>query len=130
MNSSYAFEWINSTSLIAICSEFNTSIKVWTTRDKILKTDCRILNRNIKLVTSPITIGGHASSLESDVSQWLISEPGNKFCVIDKPYHKSQTKEPAMAVCIDDATIFGHFNKIAHEATHDDGTHFMSENCS
>ncbi|KRZ82472.1 hypothetical protein T08_2012, partial [Trichinella sp. T8] len=25
---------------------------------------------------------------------------------------KSQTKEPAMAVCIDDATIFGHFNRI------------------
>ncbi|KRY30910.1 Plancitoxin-1, partial [Trichinella spiralis] len=93
-----------------LVKKLKTSIKVWTTRDKILKTDCRILNRNIKLVTSPITIGGHASSLESDVSQWLISEPGNKFCVIDKPYHKSQTKEPAMAVCIDDATIFGHFN--------------------
>ncbi|KRX19748.1 Plancitoxin-1 [Trichinella nelsoni] len=87
-------------------------IKVWTTRDKILQSDCRILNRNIKLVTSPIAVDGHASSLESDASQWLISEPGNKFCVIDKPYHKSQTKEPAMAVCIDDATIFGHFNGI------------------
>ncbi|KRY36387.1 Plancitoxin-1 [Trichinella spiralis] len=110
-----------------LVKKLKTSIKVWTTRDKILKTDCRILNRNIKLVTSPITIGGHASSLESDVSQWLISEPGNKFCVIDKPYHKSQTKEPAMAVCIDDATIFGHFNKIAHEATHDDGTHFIKD---
>ncbi|KRZ82340.1 Deoxyribonuclease-2-alpha [Trichinella sp. T8] len=92
--------------------KLKTSIKVWTTRDKILKSDCRILNRNIKLVTSPITIGGHASSLESDVSQWLISEPGNKFCAVDKPYHKSQTKEPAIAVCIDDATIFGHFNLI------------------
>ncbi|KRX34068.1 hypothetical protein T05_12039, partial [Trichinella murrelli] len=77
-----------------------------------LKSDCRILNRNIKLVTSPIAVDGHGSSLESDVSQWLISEQGNKFCVIDKPYHKSQTKEPAMAVCIDDATIFGHFNRI------------------
>ncbi|KRX52941.1 Deoxyribonuclease-2-alpha [Trichinella sp. T9] len=95
-----------------LVKKLKTSIKVWTTRDKILKSDCRILNRNIKLVTSPITIGGHASSLESDVSQWLISDPGNKFCIIDKPYHKSQTKEPAMAVCIDDATIFGHFNLI------------------
>ncbi|XP_003382205.1 deoxyribonuclease II family protein, partial [Trichinella spiralis] len=95
-----------------LVKKLKTSIKVWTTRDKILKTDCRILNRNIKLVTSPITIGGHASSLESDVSQWLISEPGNKFCAIDKPYQKSQTKEPAIAVCIDDATIFGHFNQI------------------
>ncbi|KRY29165.1 hypothetical protein T03_1952, partial [Trichinella britovi] len=70
-----------------LVKKLKTSIKVWTTRDKTLKSDCRIFNRNIKLVTSPITIGDHASSLESDVSQWLISEPGNKFCVIDKPYH-------------------------------------------
>ncbi|KRX56170.1 hypothetical protein T09_2231, partial [Trichinella sp. T9] len=77
-----------------------------------LKSDCRIFNRNIKLITSPIDVNGDASSLDSDASQWLISDPGNKFCVIDKPYHKSQTKEPAMAVCIDDATIFGHFNRI------------------
>ncbi|KRY45136.1 Plancitoxin-1, partial [Trichinella britovi] len=96
-----------------LVKKLKTSIKVWTTRDKTLKSDCRILNRNIKLVASPIAVNGHASSLESDVSQWLISDPGNKFCVIDKPYHKSQTKEPAMAVCIDDATIFGHFNLIA-----------------
>ncbi|KRX58017.1 Plancitoxin-1 [Trichinella sp. T9] len=96
-----------------LVKKLKTSIKVWTTRDKTLKSDCRILNRNIKLVTSPITIGGHASSLESDVSQWLISDPGNKFCAVDKPYHKSQAKEPAIAVCIDDATIFGHFNRIA-----------------
>ncbi|KRX69555.1 Deoxyribonuclease-2-alpha [Trichinella sp. T6] len=95
-----------------LVKKLKTSIKVWTTRDKILKSDCRIFNRNIKLVTSPITISGHASSLESDVSQWLISDPGNKFCAVDKPYHKSQTKEPAIAVCIDDATIFGHFNLI------------------
>ncbi|XP_003381040.1 KRAB-A domain-containing protein 2, partial [Trichinella spiralis] len=92
--------------------KLKTSIKVWTTRDNTLKSDCRILGRSIKLVTSPITIGDHASSLESDVSHWLISDPGNKFCAVDKPYHKSQTKEPAIAVCIDDATIFGHFNLI------------------
>ncbi|XP_003381034.1 deoxyribonuclease II family protein [Trichinella spiralis] len=95
-----------------LVKKLKTSIRVWTTRDKILKSDCRILGRNIKLVASPIAVNGHASSVESDVSQWLISDPGNKFCVIDKPYHKSQTKEPAMAVCIDDATIFGHFNVI------------------
>ncbi|KRZ49436.1 Plancitoxin-1 [Trichinella nativa] len=95
-----------------LVKKLKTGIKVWTTRDKTLKSDCRILDKSIKLVTSPITIGDHASSLENDVSQWLISETGNKFCVIDKPYHKSQTKEPAMAVCIDDATIFGHFNVI------------------
>ncbi|KRZ51310.1 Deoxyribonuclease-2-alpha [Trichinella nativa] len=95
-----------------LVKKLKTGIKVWTTRDKTLKSDCRILNRNIKLVTSPIAVDNQASSLESDVSQWLISEPGNKFCAIDKPYHKSQTKEPAMAVCIDDAAIFGHFNLI------------------
>ncbi|KRX48977.1 Deoxyribonuclease-2-alpha [Trichinella murrelli] len=99
-----------------LVKKLKTSIKVWTTRDKILKSDCRILNRNIKLVASPIAVNGHASSLESDVSQWLISDPGNKFCAVDKPYHKSQTKEPAMAVCIDDATIFGHFNLIGVNA--------------
>ncbi|KRX51551.1 hypothetical protein T09_13553 [Trichinella sp. T9] len=95
-----------------LVKKLKTNIKVWTTRDKILKSDCRILNRNIKLIASPIAVNGHASSLDSDVSQWLISEPGNKFCAIDKPYQKSQIKEPAMAVCIDDATIFGHFNVI------------------
>ncbi|KRY07660.1 Plancitoxin-1 [Trichinella patagoniensis] len=95
-----------------LVKKLKTSIKVWTTRDKTLKSDCRILGRNIKLVASPIDVNGHASSLDSDVSQWLISDPGNKFCAVDKPYHKSQTKEPAMAVCIDDATIFGHFNRI------------------
>ncbi|KRY64964.1 Deoxyribonuclease-2-alpha, partial [Trichinella pseudospiralis] len=95
-----------------LVKKLKATIKVWTTRDKTLKSDCRILGRNIKLVISPIAVNGQASSLENDVSQWLISEPGNKFCAIDKPYHKSQTKEPSMAVCIDDATIFGHFNLI------------------
>ncbi|KRZ65927.1 Plancitoxin-1 [Trichinella papuae] len=93
--------------------KLKTTIKVWTTRDKNLKSDCKTFGRSLKLVTSPISVDGHASSLESDVSQWIVSEPGNKFCVVDKPYHKSQAKEPAMAVCIDDATIFGHFNLIA-----------------
>ncbi|KRY45394.1 Deoxyribonuclease-2-beta, partial [Trichinella britovi] len=96
-----------------LVKKLKTSIKVWTTRDKTLKSDCRILGRNIKLIASPIAVNGDASSLDSDVSQWLISDPGNKFCAIDKPYQKSQTKEPAIAVCIDDATIFGHFNLIA-----------------
>ncbi|KRX51504.1 Plancitoxin-1, partial [Trichinella sp. T9] len=93
--------------------KLKTTIKIWTTRDKTLKSDCRIFGRNIRLVTSPISVSGHPSSLESDVSQWLISEQGNKFCAVDKPYQKSQTKEPAMAVCIDDASIFTRFNEIA-----------------
>ncbi|KRX69085.1 Plancitoxin-1, partial [Trichinella sp. T6] len=95
-----------------LVKKLKTGIKVWTTRDKTLKSDCRILGRNIKLIASPIDVNGDASSLDSDASQWLISDNGNKFCVIDKPYHKSQIKEPAMAVCIDDAAIFGHFNRI------------------
>ncbi|KRZ96950.1 Plancitoxin-1 [Trichinella sp. T8] len=87
-------------------------LKVWTTRDTKLKSDCRILGRNIKLITSPISVSGDESTLENDVSQWAVTEPGNVFCAIDKPYHKSQRKEPALAVCIDDATIFTRFNEL------------------
>ncbi|KRY23173.1 Plancitoxin-1 [Trichinella patagoniensis] len=87
-------------------------LKVWTTRDSKLKSDCRILGRNIKLITSPISVSGDESTLENDVSQWAVTEPGNVFCAIDKPYHKSQRKEPALAVCIDDATIFARFNSL------------------
>ncbi|KRZ01792.1 Plancitoxin-1 [Trichinella zimbabwensis] len=96
-----------------IVKKLKTTIKVWTTRDKTLKSDCRILGRNIRLVTSPIAVNGQASSLENDVSQWLVSDPGNKFCAIDKPYHKSQAKEPAMALCIDAESIFTRFNEMA-----------------
>ncbi|KRZ83390.1 Plancitoxin-1 [Trichinella sp. T8] len=101
-----------------LVKRLKSTIKVWTTRDNILKSDCRKFGRNIKLITSPISVDGHASSLENDVSQWLVSEPGNKFCAIDKPYHKSQAKEPAMAVCLDDVTIFTRFNEIAYCSFH------------
>ncbi|KRZ48674.1 Plancitoxin-1, partial [Trichinella nativa] len=97
-----------------LAKQLKSTIKVWTTRDNILKSDCRKVGRNIKLITSPISVNGDASTLENDVSQWLVSEAGNKFCAIDKPYHKSQAKEPAMAVCIDDVTIFTRFNEIAY----------------
>ncbi|KRZ07933.1 Deoxyribonuclease-2-alpha [Trichinella zimbabwensis] len=93
-------------------------LKVWTTRDTKLKSDCRILGRNIKLITSPISVSGDASTLENDVSQWAVTEPGNIFCAIDKPYHKSQRKEPALAVCIDDATIFTRFNDLVTVTEH------------
>ncbi|KRY32105.1 Deoxyribonuclease-2-alpha, partial [Trichinella spiralis] len=96
-----------------LVKQLKSTIKVWTTRDNILKSDCRKFGRNIKLITSPISVNGDASQLENDDSHWLVSEPGNKFCAVDKPYHKSQAKEPAMAVCIDDATIFTRFNEIA-----------------
>ncbi|KAL1235973.1 Plancitoxin-1 [Trichinella spiralis] len=57
--------------------------------------------------------------LKKDLKVWTtrdtklkVTEPGNIFCAIDKPYHKSQRKEPALAVCIDDATIFARFNSL------------------
>ncbi|KAL1241438.1 Deoxyribonuclease-2-alpha [Trichinella spiralis] len=57
--------------------------------------------------------------LKKDLKVWTtrdtklkVTEPGNIFCAIDKPYHKSQRKEPALAVCIDDATIFTRFNEL------------------
>ncbi|KRX70341.1 Plancitoxin-1 [Trichinella sp. T6] len=64
----------------------NTHQKVWTARDKKLKSDCRIPGKNIRLVTSPISVSGDQSTLENDVSQWLVTEVGNKFCAVDKPY--------------------------------------------
>ncbi|KRX69090.1 hypothetical protein T06_7386, partial [Trichinella sp. T6] len=79
-----------------------------------------ISGRNIRLVTSPISVNGDQSTLENDVSQWLVTETGNKFCAVDKPYQKSQTMEPTMAVCIDDASISARFKEIAQNV----------ENCS
>ncbi|KAL1231904.1 Deoxyribonuclease-2-alpha [Trichinella spiralis] len=52
--------------------------------------------------------------------KWLVTETGNKFCAVDKPYQKSQAMEPAMAVCIDDASISARFKEIAQNV----------ENCS
>ncbi|KRZ82643.1 Plancitoxin-1, partial [Trichinella sp. T8] len=81
-----------------LAKKLKTTIKVWTTRDKTLKSDCRIFGRNIRLVTSPIAVNGHANSLENDVSQWLVSDPGNKFCVIDKPYHLAKNQSYKKAI--------------------------------
>ncbi|KAL1240057.1 Plancitoxin-1 [Trichinella pseudospiralis] len=65
--------------------------------------------------------------LKSTIKVWTardnklkITETGNKFCAVDKPYQKSQTMEPTMAVCIDDATISARFKEIAQNV----------ENCS
>ncbi|KRZ01412.1 Plancitoxin-1, partial [Trichinella pseudospiralis] len=93
--------------------KLKSTIKVWTARDNKLKSDCRIFGKNIRLVTSPISVNGDQSTLENDVSQWLVTETGNIFCAVDKPYQKSQTMEPTMAVCIDDATISARFKEIA-----------------
>ncbi|XP_003381759.1 deoxyribonuclease II family protein [Trichinella spiralis] len=89
------------------------TIKVWSRRDRILKGDCRGLQRHIRLIKSPAAINGHNTNLESDITNWAVSDPGNIFCHIDKPYFKNQTREPAMAICIDNVNIFTRFDAIA-----------------
>ncbi|KRX98697.1 Deoxyribonuclease-2-alpha [Trichinella pseudospiralis] len=89
------------------------TIKVWSRRDSKLKGDCRIPQRSLRLIKSPVQIAGHATNIETDESNWIVSEPGNIFCFMDKPYSKSQATEPALAVCFDQAAIFARFNTIA-----------------
>ncbi|KRY64002.1 hypothetical protein T11_14861, partial [Trichinella zimbabwensis] len=64
------------------------------------KANCKIPGRQILLVSSPISVDGQPSSLEKDVTNWLIPENGDIFCAVDKPYAISQKYEPAVAVCI------------------------------
>ncbi|XP_003381775.1 deoxyribonuclease II family protein [Trichinella spiralis] len=75
--------------------------------------DCRGSQRHIRLIKSPAAINGHNTNLEADITNWAISDPGNIFCHIDKPYFKNQTREPAMAICIENNEIFARFNEIA-----------------
>ncbi|KRZ41540.1 Plancitoxin-1 [Trichinella pseudospiralis] len=75
--------------------------------------DCRVLQRNIRLIKSPARVGDHDTNLDADLTNWAVSDPGNIFCHIDRPYAKNQTVESAMAVCIDQADIFARFNDIA-----------------
>ncbi|KRZ48823.1 Plancitoxin-1 [Trichinella nativa] len=96
-----------------ISRQLKKTIKVWSRRDKKLKTNCKIPGRHILLVSSPISVDGQASSLEKDVTNWLIPENGDIFCAVDKPYAISQKYEPAVAVCIQQANIFARFNTIA-----------------
>ncbi|KRZ95853.1 Deoxyribonuclease-2-alpha [Trichinella sp. T8] len=96
-----------------IVKALKRSIKVWSRRDSELKGDCRVLQRNIRLIKSPAQIGDQATNIEADESNWIVSEPGNIFCFMDKPYSKNQIKEPGMAVCIDKDAIFARFNAIA-----------------
>ncbi|KRY49797.1 Deoxyribonuclease-2-alpha [Trichinella britovi] len=96
-----------------IVKALKRTIKVWSRRDNKLKGDCRVLQRNIRLIKSPAQIGDHPTNIEADESNWIVSEPGNIFCITDKPYSKNQIKEPGMAVCIDKDTIFAQFNAIA-----------------
>ncbi|KRZ61183.1 Deoxyribonuclease-2-alpha, partial [Trichinella nativa] len=62
------------------------SIKVWSRRDNILKGDCRGSKGHIRLIKSPAAINGHNTNLEADITNWAVSDPGNIFCHIDKPY--------------------------------------------
>ncbi|KRY44461.1 Plancitoxin-1, partial [Trichinella britovi] len=96
-----------------ISKQLKKTIKVWSRRDKKLKANCKIPGRHILLVSSPISVDNQASSLEKDVTNWLIPENGDVFCAVDKPYAISQKYEPAVAVCIQQANIFARFNTIA-----------------
>ncbi|KRX35728.1 Ribosomal RNA-processing protein 8 [Trichinella murrelli] len=89
------------------------TIKVWSRRDSKLKGDCRGSQRHIRLIKSPAVVVDHNTNLEADITNWAVSDPGNIFCHIDKPYIKNQTREPAMAVCIDNINIFTRFDAIA-----------------
>ncbi|KRZ06871.1 Deoxyribonuclease-2-alpha [Trichinella zimbabwensis] len=96
-----------------IVKALKKTIKVWSKRDHKLKGDCRVLQRNIRLIQSPAVILDHNTNLEMDDTNWAVSEPGNIFCHIDKPYFKNQIREPAMAVCIENNDIFARFDAIA-----------------
>ncbi|KRZ82565.1 Deoxyribonuclease-2-alpha [Trichinella sp. T8] len=74
------------------------TIKVWSRRDRILKGVCRGSQRHIRLIKSPAVVVDHNTNLEADITNWAVSDPGNIFCHIDKPYFKNQTREPAMAL--------------------------------
>ncbi|KRX34372.1 Deoxyribonuclease-2-alpha, partial [Trichinella murrelli] len=89
------------------------TIKVWSRRDSKLKGDCRGSQRHIRLIKSPAAINDHNTNVGADITSWAVSDPGNIFCHIDKPYLKNQTKEPAMAVCIENNDIFARFDAIA-----------------
>ncbi|KRY08231.1 Plancitoxin-1 [Trichinella patagoniensis] len=52
----------------------------------MLNMDCRGSQRHIRLIKSPAAINGHNTSLEADITNWAVSDPGNIFCHIDKPY--------------------------------------------
>ncbi|KAL1226915.1 Cell death-related nuclease [Trichinella spiralis] len=60
-----------------------------------------------------VILRGLKKTIKADESNWIVSEPGNIFCFMDKPYAKSQATEPALAACFDQAAIFARFNTIA-----------------
>ncbi|KRZ47976.1 Deoxyribonuclease-2-alpha, partial [Trichinella nativa] len=99
--------------------------------------DCRVLERYIRLLQSPGVINGHITNLEADDTNCAVSDPRSVICHVDKPYIKNQSKEPAMAICIENNDIFTRFNEIAAQAVSKDVendlnesvTDVASENC-
>ncbi|KRY10833.1 Deoxyribonuclease-2-beta [Trichinella patagoniensis] len=96
-----------------IVKALKKTIKVWSRRDNKLKGDCRVPGRHVHLLQSPGVINGHNTNLEADDTNWAVSDPGSVICHVDKPYFKNQSKEPAMAICIENNDIFTRFNEIA-----------------
>ncbi|KRX69115.1 Deoxyribonuclease-2-alpha [Trichinella sp. T6] len=96
-----------------IVKALKKTIKVWSRRDNKLKGDCRVPERYIRLLQSPGLINGHNTNIEADDTNWAVSDPGSVICHVEKPYFKNQSKEPAMAICIENNDIFTRFNEIA-----------------
>ncbi|KRY26244.1 Deoxyribonuclease-2-alpha, partial [Trichinella spiralis] len=68
-----------------IVKALKKTIKVWSRRDNKLKGDCRVVERNIRLIKSPAPISNHNTNLDADLTNWAVSDPGNIFCLIDRP---------------------------------------------
>ncbi|KRZ49328.1 Deoxyribonuclease-2-alpha, partial [Trichinella nativa] len=110
-----------------IVKALKKTIKVWSRRDNKLKGDCRVPERYIRLLQSPGVINGHNTNIEADDTNWAVSDPGSVICHVDKPYFKNQSKEPAMAICIENNDIFTRFNEIAAQAVSKDVENDLSE---
>ncbi|XP_003381621.1 deoxyribonuclease II family protein [Trichinella spiralis] len=81
-----------------IVKALKKTIKVWSRRDNKLKGDCRVVERNIRLIKSPAPVGNHNTNLDADLTNWAVSDPGNIFCLIDRPYALKQVNRRQIAV--------------------------------
>ncbi|KRX73661.1 Deoxyribonuclease-2-beta [Trichinella sp. T6] len=86
-----------------IVKALKKTIKVWSRRDNKIKGNCRVPERYIRLLQSPGVINDHNTNIEADDTNWAVSDSGSK----------NQSKEPAMAICIENNDIFTRFNEIA-----------------
>ncbi|KRZ86949.1 Deoxyribonuclease-2-alpha, partial [Trichinella sp. T8] len=90
-----------------IVKALKKTIKVWSRRDNKLKGDCRVVERNIRLIKSPARVGNHDTNLDADLTNWAVSDPGNVFCLIDRPYAVNAFKN----FVITEMTIYLSFRK-------------------